>query len=154
MQVNSQAPDFVLSSQSGELVRLSDFIGKKIIVIYFYPADFTPGCTAESCAFRDVYENFRDAGAEVIGISTDDLESHRKFAQKHQLPFILLSDSQGEVRKLYQVPATLGILPGRVTYVIDKKGIIRLIFNSQLNTGKHIAEALRMLEHLQKEDKG
>lgn len=149
VSVGDTAPDFTLPSQSGESVSLKDFIGKKSVVLYFYPKDDTPGCTAEACAFRDSYEVFKDAGAEVIGISDDSPDSHQKFAAKHRLPFILLSDSGKQLRKLYGVPSTLGLLPGRVTYVIDKTGVVRHIFNSQLNFKGHIEESLKTLRELQ-----
>ncbi len=143
-----RAPDFSLLSQTGERVNLQDLLGKTAIVLYFYPKDDTPGCTAESCAFRDSYQVFQDAGAEVIGISADSPESHQQFAAKHQLPFTLLSDTGNQVRKLFGVPSTLGILPGRVTYVIDKEGIVRKVFNSQLNFKAHVDEALQTLRSL------
>jgi peroxiredoxin Q/BCP len=149
VSVGDTAPDFTLPSQSGESVSLKDFIGKKSVVLYFYPKDDTPGCTAEACAFRDSYEVFKDAGAEVIGVSDDSPNSHQKFAAKHRLPFILLSDSGKQLRKLYGVPSTLGLLPGRVTYVIDKTGVVRHIFNSQLNFKGHIEESLKTLQELQ-----
>jgi len=149
VKVGDTAPDFSLPSQSGESVSLKDFIGKKSVVLYFYPKDDTPGCTAEACAFRDSYEVFKDAGAEVIGVSDDSPNSHQNFAAKHRLPFILLSDSGKQLRKLYGVPSTLGLLPGRVTYVIDKTGVVRHIFNSQLNFKGHIEESLKTLRELQ-----
>ena len=149
VSVGDTAPDFTLPSQSGESVSLKDFIGKKSVVLYFYPKDDTPGCTTEACAFRDSYEVFKDAGAEVIGVSDDSPNSHQKFAAKHRLPFILLSDSGKQLRKLYGVPSTLGLLPGRVTYVIDKTGVVRHIFNSQLNFKGHIEESLKTLQELQ-----
>jgi peroxiredoxin Q/BCP len=148
VKVGDVAPDFTLPDQSGKPVSLKDFVGKKSIVLYFYPKDFSRGCTAEACAFRDSYEAFKDAGAEVIGVSSQSVESHDKFASLYKLPFILLSDEDGKVRKLYGVPSTFGVLPGRVTYVIDKKGIVRYIFNSQLNPTKHIEEALRILKEI------
>jgi peroxiredoxin Q/BCP len=149
VSVGDTAPDFTLPSQSGESVSLKDFIGQKSVVLYFYPKDDTPGCTTEACAFRDSYEVFKDAGAEVIGVSDDSPDSHQKFAAKHRLPFILLSDSGKQLRKLYGVPSTLGLLPGRVTYVIDKTGVVRHIFNSQLNFKGHIEESLKTLQELQ-----
>ncbi|GAB4200831.1 MAG: peroxiredoxin [Coleofasciculaceae cyanobacterium] len=149
VQIGDTAPDFTLPSQSGEPVSLKDFIGKKSVVLYFYPKDDTPGCTAQACAFRDSYEVFRDAGAEVIGISDDSSASHEKFATKYRLPFTLLSDTGKQLRKLYGVPSTLGLLPGRVTYIIDKNGIVRHIFNSQFNFKGHIEEALKTLRELQ-----
>lgn len=150
VQVGDRAPDFTLPTLSGKQVSLSEFIGKKDIVLYFYPKDNTPGCTAEACAFRDSYETFKDAGAEVIGVSSDSVESHEQFAKQHRLPFVLLSDAGGAARKLYGVPATLGLVPGRVTYVIDKQGIVRYIFNSLLGAEKHVSEALKTLQSFQK----
>lgn len=150
VQVGDQAPDFTLPSLSGTQVSLSEFIGKKDVVLYFYPKDNTPGCTAEACAFRDSYEVFKEAGAEVIGVSSDSVDSHEQFAKRHRLPFILLSDSGGAVRKRYGVPSTLGLLPGRVTYVIDKQGVVRYIFNSLLGAEKHVSEALKTLQSFQK----
>jgi peroxiredoxin Q/BCP len=146
--VGDQAPDFELPDRSGKTVRLADFRGRKSVVLYFYPKDDTPGCTKESCAFRDSYEAFTDAGAEVIGVSSDSPESHEKFAAKYKLPFTLLSDRGGAVRKRYGVPATLGLLPGRVTYVIDPQGVVRHVFNSQLQATQHIPEALSALEQM------
>lgn len=148
VQVGDQAPDFTLTTQSGEQISLKDFVGKKDIVLYFYPKDNTSGCTAEACAFRDSYEAFKDAGAEVIGVSSDSATSHQQFASKHRLPFILLSDPRGGVRKLYGVPAPLGLLPGRVTYIIDKQGVVRHIFIDQLRATRHIPDALKTLESL------
>ena len=149
VKVGDTAPDFTLPSQTGESVSLKDFIGKKSVVLYFYPKDDTPGCTAQACAFRDSYEVFKDAGAEVIGISDDSADSHQKFVTKHQLPFTLLSDTGKQVRKLYGVPSTLGLLPGRVSYVIDQNGIVQHIFNSQFNFKGHIEESLKTLRSLQ-----
>ena len=118
------------------------------MVVYFYPKDFTRGCTAEACSFRDSYEAFKDLGAEVIGISSDSQDSHRDFAQQHHLPFILLSDADGSVRKAYEVKKSLGLFAGRVSFVIDKKGIIRLIFSSQTRATAHVEEALNVLKSL------
>jgi peroxiredoxin Q/BCP len=150
-QVGSKAPDFTLPSQSGEPVRLQDRLGERVIVLYFYPKDDTRGCTAEACAFRDSYEVFSDAGAEVIGISSDSVDRHAAFAGKHQLPFTLLSDKGGQVRKLYGVPAVLGLLPGRVTYVIDRQGDVRHVFSSMTNIGQHVSDALETVRQLQAE---
>src|SRR5437763_11285581 len=143
VQVGQPAPDFTLPSLTGEPVSLASFLGKKDIVLYFYPKDLTPGCTAEACAFRDNYEVFKEAGAEVIGISSDSEASHQQFATKHRLPYLLASDQNGAVRKRYGVPETFGLLPGRVTYIIDKQGIVRNIFSSQFTPEKHISEALK-----------
>ncbi|ERT07449.1 AhpC/TSA family protein [Lyngbya aestuarii BL J] len=146
IKVGDTAPDFTLTSQTGESVSLGDFRGNTAVVLYFYPKDDTPGCTSEACAFRDSYQVFKDAGAEVIGVSSDSAYDHEQFAKKHNLPFILLSDSGSQVRKLYGVPATLWILPGRVTYVIDKEGVVRHIFDSMLDFKAHVDEALRTLK--------
>ena len=138
-----------VSRQDGRKVSLADFKGEKNVVLYFYPADETRGCTAEACSFRDNYEAFTEAGAEVIGISSDSPESHRNFSALHNLPFILLSDKSGQLRKLYGVPSTFGLLPGRVTYIIDKNGIVRHIFSSQFQPAKHIEEALKVLKSIE-----
>ena len=148
VKVGDMAPDFTLKSQFGEDIRLSDYLGKKPVVLYFYPKDFTAGCTKEACAFRDSYEAFKEAGAEVIGVSTATAERHGEFAAAYKLPFKLLADAGGSVRALYGVPTSLGFIPGRVTYVIDKVGVVRHIFNSQMNPEKHVEEALRILKTL------
>ncbi len=146
IRVGSVAPDFTLPSQTGEMVSLEDSIGKRPVILFFYPKDDTLGCTKEVCAFRDSFEEFEKLDAEVIGISSDSVESHKSFAKKHNLPFTLLSDEGGKVRKLYEVPNTLGIFPGRVTYVIDQEGIVRHIFSSQVAVERHVDEALEVLE--------
>lgn len=146
VQIGDTAPDFSLPSQTGETIKLSDYRGKSSVVLYFYPKDDTPGCTKESCAFRDSYEQFKQAGAEVIGVSSDSADSHQKFASKYSLPFTLLSDRDKALRKLYGVPSTLGLLPGRVTYVIDKQGVVRHIFNSMMNFEGHVEESLKTLK--------
>ncbi len=147
--VGSKAPDFALQDQNDQTVRLSDFLGKKHIVLYFYPKDETPGCTKEACGFRDSYESFKDAGAEVIGVSADSVKSHKAFATNHRLSFTLLSDRDKSVAKKYDVSGSLfGLLPGRETFVIDKEGTIRHRFSSQLNIGKHIDDALKVLQEL------
>lgn len=148
IKVGDKAPDFTLNSATGEKVSLKDFYGKKSVVLYFYPKDDTPGCTAESCAFRDSYEVFKEAGAEVIGVSGDSEQSHQQFARKYNLPFILLSDRDNKLRQLYGVPATLFILPGRVTYVIDKQGVVRHIFDSMMNFTGHVEESLKTLKEI------
>lgn len=134
------APDFELPSADGP-VRLADHRGNWV-VLYFYPADDTPGCTAEACSFRDAYEDFTDAGAVVIGVSSDSVESHTKFAAKHNLPFTLVSDADGSLRKAFGVGKSMGILPGRVTYVIDPDGVVREVFNSQFRAKAHQEKAL------------
>jgi thioredoxin-dependent peroxiredoxin len=148
LKVGDQAPDFSLPNQSGDIVNLRDFVGKKIVVLYFYPKDFSSGCTAEACTFRDNYEVFKEAGAEVIGVSSQSVDSHKRFALANMLLFTLLSDESGKVRELYGATSAFGLVAGRVTYVIDKKGIIRHIFSSQLNPKKHIEEALRIIKEI------
>ena len=148
VNVGDAAPEFDLADAAGKHVRLADFRGKKAVVLYFYPKDDTPGCTKEACSFRDSYESFKEAGAEVIGVSSDSEASHQKFASKYQLPFTLVADAGGLVRKRYGVPSTLGILPGRVTFVIDRDGTVRHVFNSQLQATKHVDEALAVLRRL------
>jgi len=149
VKIGDTAPEFELESRSGKKMSLSEFRDKKNVVLYFYPKDETIGCTKEACGFRDRYEAFIELGAEVVGISSDSPESHRKFAEHHALPFTLLSDPNKEVRKLYGVPSSMGFLPGRVTYVIDKRGIVRHIFNSQMHPEEHVNEALRILKSIE-----
>ena len=143
--MGSKAPDFALPSQSGEVVSLEDFRGKKPVVLFFYPKDDTPGCTRQACAFRDDYEEFSKLDAEVVGISSDPVDSHSRFASKHALPFTLLSDEGGKVRKLYGVKSSLGLFPGRVTYVIDEEGVVRHVFSSQLRVERHVEAAIEAL---------
>jgi peroxiredoxin Q/BCP len=145
VKVGSVAPDFTLPSQAGEMVSLKDFLGRKSVVLFFYPKDDSPGCTKEVCAFRDNFEEFSKLDAQVIGISSDSVESHRRFAAKHDLSFPLLSDEGGNIRRLYGVPKTFGLFPGRVTYVIDKEGVVRHVFSSQLSVQRHVQEALAAL---------
>lgn len=149
IQVGDKAPDFSLPSQSGEQVQLSDRLGEKVVVLYFYPKDETPGCTKEACAFRDSHEVFTDAGAEVIGVSSDSVDKHASFAEHHKLPFTLLADKGGAVRKSYGVPAALGVLPGRVTYVIDQSGTVRHVLNSMTDIGRHVGDALDVVRQIQ-----
>jgi len=146
VKVGDIAPDFSLESASGQRVSLSDFRGMKSVVLYFYPKDETTGCTKEACGFRDSYVAFKRLGAEVLGVSSDSSESHRKFAEHHTLPFTLLSDPKKVVRKLYGVRSSIGIIPGRVTYIIDREGRVIHIFNSQTRPEEHVREALRILK--------
>ncbi len=148
IKVGDKAPDFTLPSQMGDTVKLSEYFGKKNIVLYFYPKDESPGCTKEACSFRDNYQELTSLGAEVLGISGQSIESHKSFATHHGLPFILLSDADNQVRKLYGVPSTMGVLPGRVTYVIDKQGVVRSIFVSQTQAEKHVEEAKKTLQQI------
>ena len=145
VKAGDPAPDFELPDQNGKAVSLRQFRGKSAVVVYFYPKDDTGGCTAQACQFREDHAMFRAAGAEIIGISDDSTDSHGKFAAKYSLPFTLLSDEGGRVRKLYGVKKTFGILPGRVTFTIDRDGIVRHVFSSQSQPTKHVEEALRTL---------
>lgn len=148
LQIGDQAPDFTLRTTTGNTFRLAEQRGRNV-VLYFYPKDDTPGCTAEACLFRDQYQDFQDLGAEVVGVSSDSEASHQQFSQKHRLPFPLLADAGGQVRKLYQVPrAMLGLLPGRVTFVIDKQGVIQYVFNSLSRATDHVAQAKEVLSRL------
>lgn len=126
---------------------LDDFLGKLNLVLYFYPKDYTVGCTKEAVSFRDSYTRFVELGAEVLGISGDPPSSHERFAKDERLPFPLLSDTNGSVRKAYGVKSTFGIA-GRVTFVIDKQGIIRHVYSSQAHPSKHVEEAFRALNSL------
>lgn len=142
-------PIFKLKDQNNQWFDAAQVVGKKPLVVYFYPKDDTPGCTKEACSFRDSYADFEDEGATVIGISADDVSSHKAFADKYRLNFTLLSDTDNTVRKAFGVPGDIfGLLPGRVTYVVDKKGVVRHVFNSQLNAEKHISESLKAIRQL------
>jgi peroxiredoxin Q/BCP len=145
VKVGSVAPDFTLPSQAGEMVSLEEYFGRKPVVLFFYPKDDSPGCTREVCAFREYFEEFGKLDAEVIGISSDSVESHKRFALEHDLSFTILSDEGGNIRRLYGVPKTFGLFPGRVTYVIDREGVVRHVFASQLSVKKHVQEALTAL---------
>ena len=147
LAIGDKVPQFTATDTNGANFDSTTIIGKKPLVLYFYPKDNTPGCTMQACGFRDSYEDFIDLGAEVIGISSDTASSHKKFTNQYQLPFILLSDSDKKLRKLFGVPDKLfGLLPGRVTYIINKEGIITMIFDSVMAT-KHISIALKSLKN-------
>ena len=143
--VGIAAPDFELPDQDGNSVRLSQFRGVSPVVLFFYPKDNTRVCTQEVCAFGNDYSQFRDAGAQLFGISSDSADSHTKFSRKYNLPYPLLADGGGKVRKLFGVKKTWGLLPGRATFVIDREGIVRHIFSSQFEAGAHVSEALAAL---------
>jgi thioredoxin-dependent peroxiredoxin len=147
LDIGDRAPDFTLPSSTGENISLSQFIGKKNVVIFFYPMDESPVCSREAEAFRDKYETFKELDAEVLGISSQSVESHQSFSKHHNLPYFLLSDINNGVRRLYGVSSTLGIVPKRVTFIIDKEGIIKYIFSSQLQPAKHAKQALLALKN-------
>jgi peroxiredoxin Q/BCP len=136
------APDFDLVDQSGNKVKLSRFRGASPVVLFFYPKDHTRICTQEACGFRDAYERFRAAGAAVLGISSDSTDSHQSFAKEYNLPYPLLADEGGRVRQRYGVKKTLGLLPGRTTFIIDRNGVIRHVYGSALDANAHVTEAL------------
>lgn len=146
LKVGDSVPYFELKDQKGELFKSDTVIGQRPSVVYFYPKDETPGCTAEACSFRDNYEDFKDLGAEVIGISSDSIGSHKRFAQRHRLPFILLADTQKKVQRLFQLPKILfGLYTKRITFVIDAAGKVVYVHDSLLATS-HIKKALKALK--------
>lgn len=144
LQVGDRAPDFTAQTHTGQTIRLADFVGQRGLVLFFYPRDGTPVCTQEACSFRDSYEQFTAAGVEVIGVSGDSTSSHQEFAQRHQLSFPLISDTGGTLRKAFGVSSILGLIPGRVTFVIDREGIIRLIYSALFASDEHVRQALRI----------
>ena len=149
LNVGDKIPYFIAKDTNGNEFNSQDLIGKKPLVFYFYPKDNTPGCTTQACTFRDQYEDFKDLGAEVIGVSSDSVISHQRFTEQYKLPFILLSDSDKNLRNLFGVPSSLfGLIPGRVTYVADKTGTIIMIFDNMKAKG-HISKALDAIRKLQ-----
>lgn len=147
LKIGDTIPHFTTKDSNGNAFDSADYIGKQPVVIYFYPKDDTPGCTAQACSFRDSYEDFKELGAEVIGISSDSVESHIQFKSKFNLPFILLSDNDKQLRKLFGVPNNFLIIPGRETFVADADGIIRMKFNSML-AKNHIPKALEAIKKM------
>ena len=145
--VGDQAPQFSLKDQNGVERRLADLKGKPL-VLFFYPKDDTPGCTIEACGFRDQYTALQELGAEVWGVSGDGASSHRRFAGKFQLPYPLLVDERSELRNAFGVARTLFVLPGRVTYVIDGTGVVRLVFDEMLDANAHVRQAIATLKLL------
>ena len=149
IQIGDHCPIFSLPDSLRKDIQVNDYLGQKILVLFFYPKDDTPGCTKEACAFGDAYADFVDLGCEVFGISSDAAATHQNFQQKHQLPYQLLSDSQKKVRQQFGVPGNLfGLIPGRVTYVIGLDGKVAGIFNSHTNPVGHITEALKVVKSL------
>ncbi len=148
IKIGSTIPDIILKDQNGETYDLKTKTAGKNVVLYFYPKDDTPGCTAQACSFRDQYEDFIDANAIVVGISGQSVDSHKKFAETHNLPFTLLSDEGNKIRKLFGVPTSfLGLLPGRVTYIINKEHKVVYTFNSQTKIQDHIENSLKALQN-------
>jgi peroxiredoxin Q/BCP len=149
IKIGSSIPAFKLPDQNGNLFDINSVLGKKNLVIYFYPKDDSPGCTKEACSFRDQFDVFKEADAVIIGISGQSVKSHKEFAEKHRLSFTLLSDEGNKIREQFGVPTNfLGLLPGRVTYIADKTGKVIYVFNSQMQAAKHVDEALRILKEL------
>ena len=149
LTVGDKAPNFTLPRSTGEPFTLAEVLGRRTVVLFFYPKDDTPGCTVEACTFRDNYQAFVEAGAEVVGVSSDSGASHDAFASKHRLPMTLLSDTGGKVRALYGVKSTLGFMPGRATFVIDRSGTIAHVFVSQLRVKTHVEQALAVVKGLE-----
>ncbi|WP_271770077.1 peroxiredoxin [Aquimarina algiphila] len=148
LKVGDKVPEFSAVRDNGEDFQSSDIIGKEAVVIYFYPKNFTPGCTKEACDFRDSYADFKSLGAEVIGVSSDGIKSHTRFKKKYNLPYTFLSDSKGKLKRLFGVKSELlGLLPGRETYVIDKEGIVQLKFNS-MNASKHLGKVIAKIKEI------
>ena len=148
LKIGDKIPNFKAKDSNGNDFDSQTLVGIKPLVIYFYPKDNTPGCTAQACSFRDQYEDFKDLGADVIGISSDSIASHQESTKHYKLPFILLSDPDQKIRKLFGVHSRIfGLLPGRVTYIIDKNGVVQMIFDSMLAT-KHIAKALETIKKI------
>ncbi|MDP7035644.1 MAG: peroxiredoxin [Planctomycetota bacterium] len=148
-KVGSRIPDCTLIDPKEKKVRLLDLVGDRVLVLFFYPKDGTSGCTRQACGFRDVHAELLEAGARVVGVSSDSAQSHREFAAEYQLPFLLLSDPEGKVRDRFGIePDLFGLVPGRVTYVIDRKGIVRHIYRSQLQVRRHVKEALETVRQL------
>lgn len=151
IEVGSRVPEFKLPDQNGKIFNIRSVLGKKNLVIYFYPKDGTPGCTKEACSFRDNLNVFKKSNATIIGISGDNVKNHKKFADKNHLNFTILSDQGNKIRKLFGVPASMmGVVPGRVTYIVDKKGIVIHIYNSLSKPEQHIKEALSALKYEKK----
>ena len=148
IQKGDTIPAFSLPDQQGRVVTHEALLSSGPLVIFFYPKDDTPGCTVEACRFRDVHESFVELGAKVVGVSADSSERHLGFAGRHQLPYTLLSDTHNEMRRAFGVPCSLGILPGRTTYVFDREGIVQHVFNAQLKPLRHVSEALACVRRL------
>ena len=143
--VGEAAPAFMLQDQTGRVRQLSEYRGHPV-VLYFYPRDATPGCTTEACAFRDAWDRLQSTGAVVLGVSTDDVESHRRFHDEHQLPFELLADPDGRVAQQYGVPMRMG-MTARVTFLIDEEGVVRHVWEN-VDPGVHADEVIHQIDEL------
>ena len=150
VEIGDPAPDFTATTSDGQQISLAGFKGKQSVVIFFYPSDNSPICTQEACSFRDAYEDFVKLGAAVIAVSADSDETHRDFAAKKKLPYLMVSDRGNALRKLFEVPSVMFVLPGRVTYVIDQEGIIRQIFSAQFVSNEHVQRALEAVKTFKK----
>lgn len=150
VEVGQPAPCFETVAANGESIRLADYLGERSVVLFFYPMDGTPTCTKEACGFRDAYEDFVEAGAVVIGVSGDSDARHRTFAERNRLPFVLVSDRDGKLRQAFGVPNTLGLVPKRVTFVIDPEGIVRMAFSAVWIADEHVERALQVVRSLAK----
>ena len=149
LKEGTEAPAFEATMSGGETFRLSAYQGRKNVVLYFYPKDFTPGCTREACAFRDNYDELSNYDALIVGVSTDSEESHDRFRERHELPFPLIPDPEKRLVKLYEAEGLLGFMTARVTYVIDKEGTIRRTIRHDLNVGAHLPEVIGALQSIQ-----
>lgn len=148
LQTGDPAPIVTLTLHNGQSVPLADLTRDRVVVLFFYPKDNTSICTKEACAFRDAYEDFVAAGATVVGVSSDSAASHQGFADKHRLPYLLATDADGALRRAFGVPKTLGLFPGRVTYVIDRHGVVRSVFSAQLAADRHVQSALEAIRRM------
>ena len=148
--VGQKAPDFEATVADGKQLRLRDFHGRRHVILYFFPKDFTPGCTREACSFRDRRAEVAGLDAEIVGVSLDTPEKHASFAAKYQLPYPLISDRSGAIASAYGVARLGGWLPTkRVTFVIDKHGVVQHVIQSEFSIDMHINEALDTLRRLQ-----
>ena len=143
LDVGDRVPDFTATLDNGETFQLADQLGKGGLVVFFYPRSGTSICTKEACGFRDSYEKFAEAGVQVLGVSSDNAARQAGFIRKHDLPFRLVSDSKGELRKVFGVPHKLGLIPGRTTFVIDRDGIVRLRYSALFASQEHVDAALK-----------
>jgi peroxiredoxin Q/BCP len=151
LKVGDAAPNVLLPDDQGRSIQLAELARDQSVVLFFYPKDDTPICTREACAFRDAYQDFVQAGAVVVGISADSADSHRDFAARRGLPFRLVSDAQGELAAAFGVAKTLGLMPGRMTFVIDRDLTVRMAFRAAFSASGHVREALKCVEDLQRE---